>query len=171
MTTMTDLTKERLDEIEAFHWGEIDCMPEKTDAEMRALVAMAKRTEAAERRVSRLEKHLSLECSEFEEGYQAALAGRDEGYAMAQAAERERDEWKAKFEAVRGSESDALAENDALTFIARTNGFQRDKAERERDALLELLDDWLGVASDCYDPDMVRRTEAALAQPTTEGGE
>lgn len=57
----------------------------------------------------------------------------------ADAAERERDEWKDKFEKVRRAESDALAENDALTLIARMNGFQRDKAERERDALRALV--------------------------------
>lgn len=92
MTTTTDLTPKRLDELA--QWIE---QPghHPTRAESRALIAMARAKQAAERRVSRLEKHLSLECSEFEEGYQAALAGRDEGYAMAQVAERERDAWRA----------------------------------------------------------------------------
>ena len=105
---MTDLTSEQLDGLAK----RIPIAPYWRGA-LNALIAQARRADAAD-----------------DANWRA-----DQALASLAKAERERDAWKTKFGHVQHAESELLAENDALAFIARTNGFQRDKAERERDAL------------------------------------
>ena len=157
MTTVTDLSPERLDELEQDWrmWVKYDDSTAgllgalgKRAPDVLTLIAMARAKQAAERRVSRLEKHLSLECSEFEEAYQAALAGRDEGYAMAQAAERERDALR---KALEGTISMLYARDSFGDTYCRCC---KETAGRPHSRTCAT-----------------GNAEAALAQPTTEGGE